>query len=161
MANTSDQVNSLKDNLLKSVIKLKTRIIAKYEAMLEDTSLSNVRTMIEQMIMQEKVDIELLKSTETSVYSNQDIKQIKKNDYEMVDHLINDDISGMNANDLKMVLQWGIKTYNDLHKVLQVMAEEYEEPKIKNTLVSLSMNELKKKNKLSEKYDELINQNYW
>jgi hypothetical protein len=156
-----EQLENLKENLLNNLIKLKLRIIRKYDLLLYYSSLSNVRLFLEQLIMQEKVDIELLKNAETTYMSKQEIKKIKKNDYEALDHLIQTDYGDIDANNLKDILQWAVKTCDDLHNILEISAHDYEDEDIRNMLISLSMNELKKKNNLVRIYDDLINQNFW
>ena len=94
--------------------------------------------------MQEKVDIELLKNAETTYLSKQDIKKIKKNDYEALDHLIQTDYGNIDPNNLKDILQWAVKTCDDLHKILEISSQDYDDPEIKGMLMSLSMNDLKK-----------------
>ena len=156
-----EEIDTLKENLLNNLVKLKLRIIRKYDLLLYYSSLSNVRLFLEQLIMQEKVDIELLKNAETTYLSKQDIKRIKKNDYEALDHLIQTDYGNIDPNNLKDILQWAVKTCDDLHKILEISSQDYDDPEIKGMLMSLSMNELKKKTNLVRIYDDLINQNYW
>jgi hypothetical protein len=153
--------DEVRDRLLRRTIGLKERIGLRYDQLYKDSLLDNVRVLLADLRTKEEEDTKLIRrALETGVIKIGNDKKPTL-DYEMLDHIISEDLSDPNPNDLQSVLLSAMKMSNDLHKILMIMSEEYKVTGIGNVLKTLAEHEMNNKNRLAEIYDDMINKDYW
>ncbi|MDA8142647.1 MAG: hypothetical protein M0T81_01540 [Thermoplasmatales archaeon] len=153
--------DEVRNQLLRRTIRLKERIGLRYDQLYKDSLLDNVRKLLADLRTKEEEDTKLIKKAlETGVIKiGNDNKPTL--DYEMLDHIIAEDLADPNPNDLQSVLLSAMKISNDLHKILLIMSEEYKVTGIGGVLKTLAEHEMNNKNRLAEIYDDMINKDYW
>ncbi len=153
--------DEVRNQLLRRTVRLKERISQRYDSLSQQSSLDNVRALLEELKRKEEDDTHLIRKTiETGTIRSGDF-DTPTSDYELLDHIIAENDSEPDPNDLQSVLLSAMKMSNDLHKVLLLMSEEYKMAGISNFLRTLAEHEMENKNRLVNIYDELINKDYW
>lgn len=151
----------VREDILSKTMRMKEKIGDRYSTMSEESNLDHVRTILSWLAQQEKEDravIEKLIKTGKMIHHGP-VSDVR--DYEMLDHLISEDMEQVNANDLNSVLLSAIKTTNDMHNLLELMSMEYSEPEISGVLNLLAKRELRNKGRIEELYEEYVNKNNW
>lgn len=153
--------DEVRNQLLRRTIRLKQRISQRYDQLSKQSLLDHVKSLLDELKNKEEEDTRLISRTiETgSVKSGQFDKP--SSNYEMLDHIISEDLDEPDPNDLQSVLLSAMKMSNDLHKVLLIMSEEYKMTGIGSFLKTLAEHEMENKNRLVDIYDEMINKDYW
>ncbi len=153
--------DEVRNQLLRRTVRLKERISQRYDKLSQQSALDNVRSLLEELKKKEEEDTHLIKKTiETGTLKSGDFDKPSGN-YELLDHIISENLEDPDPNDLQSVLLSAMKMSNDLHKVLLIMSEEYKMAGISNFLRILAEHEMENKNRLVDIYDELINKDYW
>lgn len=153
--------DEVRNQLLKRTVRLKERISKRYDDLSQQSTLDHVRSLLEDLKKKEEDDTNLIRKTiETGTMKSGDFDKPSTN-YELLDHIISEDLDDPDPNDLQSVLLSAMKMSNDLHKVLLIMSEEYKMAGISNFLKVLAEHEMENKNRLVDIYDELINKDYW
>ncbi|OWP56376.1 MAG: hypothetical protein B2I17_06125 [Thermoplasmatales archaeon B_DKE] len=155
------EFGKVREDILRKTIRMKEKIGNRYNLMSQESNMDNVKSILRNLAQQELEDkalIEKLIKAGKTAY-NTPISDVR--DYEMLDHLISDDLEHVSANDLNGVLLSAIKTTKDLHNLLELMSKEYTEPEISGVLNMLAQHELRNKGKIEELYEEFVNKNYW
>lgn len=151
----------VREDLLKKILRLKEKIAERYERLYKASSADHVRIMIEDIARKEREDRELIERAIETGTLHGPSGNVDRRDFDMIDHLLTEDISNVNVNDLKSVLMSAMKMTNDLHNILAIMANEYTEEGIRTMLETAAAHELDNKNRIAELYDEYINKDYW
>lgn len=153
--------DEVRNQLLRRTIRLKERISQRYDVLSQQSLLDHVKSLLEDLKNKEEEDTRLIRKTiETGNVKSGDFDKPSTN-YEMLDHIISEDLEETDPNDLQSVLLSAMKMSNDLHKVLLIMAEEYKVTGIGNFLKTLAEHEMENKNRLVDIYDEMITKDYW
>lgn len=151
----------VRNQLLRRTIRLKERISQRYDLLSKESLLDHVKALLEDLKNKEEEDTRLIqKAIETGTVKAGDFDKASTN-YELLDHIIAEDLDEPDPNDLQSVLLSAMKMSNDLHKVLLLMAEEYKITGIGHFLNTLAEHEMENKNRLENIYDEMINKDYW
>lgn len=154
-------LEEVRNQLLRRTIRLKERISQRYGQLSEQSLLDHVKALLDDLRDKEEEDTRLIrKAIETGTMKTDDFDKPSSN-YEMLDHLIAEDLDEPDPNDLQSVLLSAMKMSNDLHKILLIMAEEYRATGIGTFLRTLAEHEMENKNRLENVYDEMINKDYW
>jgi hypothetical protein len=151
----------VREDLLMKTIRMKEKIGNRYTTMSNESNLDNVKGILRSLAQQELEDKAMIEKLIRSGKTASNAPLVEVRDYEMLDHLISDDLEQVNANDMNSVLLSAIKTTKDLHNMLQLMSKEYSEPEISGVLSLLAQRELMNKGKIEELYEEFVNKNYW
>ena len=151
----------VRNQLLKRTVRLKERISQRYDALSQQSTLDHVKALLVEWKKKEEEDTHLIRKTiETGILKSGDFDK-SSGDYEILDHIISEDLEDPDPNDLQSVLLSAMKMSNDLHKVLLLMSEEYKMAGISKFLKTLAEHEMENKNRLVDIYDDLINKDYW
>ncbi len=152
--------SKINEKIIKKLVVVKEDIIRKYEKLMETSTLSNTRQIINELIAMEKRDIELLESADSQEGVMYSPRTGKEEDLGLVDHLVSldDEPSG---DDAKSILAWSISKSDELYRMAELLATEYSEERIKKLLLNIAESEMKRKNRISLLYDDLINKNDW
>ena len=151
----------VRNQLLRRTIRLKERISQRYDILSQQSLLDHVKMLLDELKNKEVEDTNLIrKAIETGTVRGSDFDKPSTN-YEMLDHIIAEDLEDPDPNDLQSVLLSAMKMSNDLHKVLLLMSEEYKTSGIGSFLRTLAEHEMENKNRLADMYDEMINKDYW
>ncbi len=151
----------LTNEIFQRVIKLKLKMIQRYERTYQESSLDHVKKILLEIENSEKEDIKLIQNAIETGSLDELSTESEPTDYEMLDHIVADDNEEVDPNDLKSVLIYSMKMSNDLSKIFSLMAEEYKGLAVTNALRILVSRELERKNSLTDVYDDLINKDYW
>ncbi len=153
--------DEVRNQLLRRTVRLKERISQRYDALSQQSNLDHVKSLLVELKIKEEEDTHLIQKTiETGIINSGDYDKSSGN-YELLDHIISEDLEDPDPNDLQSVLLSAMKMSNDLHKVLLIMSEEYKMAGISKFLKTLAEHEMENKNRLVDVYDELINKDYW
>lgn len=153
--------DEVRDQLLRRTIRLKERISQRYESLAQQSLLDHVKALLDDLRSKEEEDTRLIKNViETGSVKQSDFDKPTSN-YEILDHIISEDLDDPDPNDLQSILLSAMKMSNDLHKVLLIMSEEYKMTGIAQFLKTLADHEMENKNRLADVYDEMINKDYW
>ena len=153
--------DEVRNQLLRRTIRLKERISQRYDLMAQQSLLDHVKSLLDDLKNKEEEDTRLIKKAmETGSVKTGDFDKPTSN-YELLDHIIAEDLDEPDPNDLQSVLLSAMKMSNDLHKVLLIMSEEYKMTGIGHFLKTLAEHEMENKNRLVDIYDEMINKDYW
>lgn len=151
----------VRDQLLRRTIRLKESISQRYDSLSQQSLLDHVKLLLEDLKVKEVEDTELIrKAMEQGSVVEGDFAKPTEN-YEILDHIITEDIDDPDPNDLQSVLLSAMKMSNDLHKILLLMSEEYQKTGIGKFLRTIAEHEMDNKNRLADMYDEMINKDYW
>ncbi len=153
--------DEVRNQLLRRTIRLKERISQRYDTLSQQSLLDHVKILLEELKNKEVEDTKLIqKAMETGTVKGADFDKPSSN-YEILDHIIVEDLDDPDPNDLQSILLSAMKMSNDLHKVLLLMSEEYKTTGIGKFLKTLAEHEMENKNRLADMYDEMINKDYW
>ncbi len=112
-------------DILRRAIRLKERVIERYMGIAEETNLDHVRSILKDIIEREREDVKVLQNAvRTGKFLSSGGADIR--DYELMDHLIADEIEEFDKDDLASVLKMAIKVSNDLMRLFSLMATEYQ-----------------------------------
>ena len=151
----------VRNQLLRRTIRLKERMTERYDELYRKSLMDNVRSLLMELKEKEEEDARTIrKAMETGAFRTEGYQNGGK-DYGILDHIITEDMSEPDPNDIGSVLLSAIKMSNDLQKILSIMSEEYHGPASGNIFRKLAEHEIENKNRLSELYDEIINKDYW
>lgn len=149
------------ESLLKKAFRLKENMARRYRELFDQSSADHVRMMLETLINNEKKDIRLIEDAmDKGEFSEERIHSDARS-FEMLDHLVTQDLADVNVNDMKSVLLKAMQMSNDIHNVFELMANEYTDPAVSGVLRRLARNQLNNKNYIAELYDEFVNKDYW
>jgi len=151
----------LTNEIFQRVIKMKMKMISRYDQIYQESSLDHVRKILVKIKNSEIEDTELLRNAIETGSLEELSTESEPTDYELLDHIVADDTEEIDPNDLKSVLISAMKMSNDLSKIFSLMAEEYKGLQVTNALRVLANRELERKNNLTDLYDDLINKDYW
>ena len=152
---------AVRENLLKKALRLKERIIERYDSLYKESSVDHVRIMLKELANREDEDRKIIEDAIQTGLIGESRDDIDKRNYEMLDHLVTEDLAEVNVNDMKSVLLTAMKMSNDLHNILEIMSHEYSNPAISNLLGTLAEHQLNNKNRIAEIYDDYVNKDYW
>ncbi len=154
-------IPEVRNNLLGSIIKIKSRLKDQYSEMAEKSSLDHVKMLLESLRESESEDIiDLEEAIETGRFTIDDGEEESTQDHSLVDHLVNEE-QEIDHNDMASVIKGALKISIDMISLLSLMREEYSTKKIRKTLEILIDRERKNKGKLEELYEEHISKDYW
>ncbi|MEM0155683.1 MAG: hypothetical protein QW597_03665 [Thermoplasmataceae archaeon] len=155
-------LRKVRADILSKAKRMKEKVGNRYSRLSEESNLDNVSNILSWLAKQEIEDtavIDKLIETERIVHQRALLTNVR--DYEMLDHLISDDMGQVDANDLNSVLLSAIKTTIDMHNILELMSKEYSDPEISGPLNLLAQRELRNKGRIEELYEEFVNKNNW
>lgn len=155
--------HEVRNSLLGSIIKLKTRLRDRYGDLLERSSLDHVRMLLESLRDNESQDIiDLELAIENGRFAIEGVagETDSGRDHALVDHLVRE-VEDIDHNDLGSVIKGALKLSIDMISLLSLMQEEYTSQKIRKTLEILIDRERKNKGKLEELYETRISEDYW
>ena len=153
--------DEVRNHLLNRTISLKERMTQRYDKLYNQSLLDNVKQLLQSLKEKEEEDARIISRAMETGTLKMPVGGNGKTDYGKLDHIITDDLSEPDPNDMGSVLLSAIKMSNDLHKVLSIMSEEYKGSGEANIFTRLAQHEMENKVKLSELYDDLINKDYW
>lgn len=156
------EVEEVRENLLKKAFRLKKTMVVKYRELYDESSADHVRLMLETLIQKEQEDVDMIEEAiSKGEFDKDDAMVFDARSFEMLDHLVTQDLEDVNVNDMKSVLLKAMKMSNDIHNVLELMSHEYSNTKVSGILATLAVNQLNNKNYIAELYDEFVNKDYW
>lgn len=151
----------VRSQLLRRTIRLKEKMAQRYDELYRKSLMDNVRMLLRDLKQKEDEDTRLIRKALDTGILKVDGNGSGQIDYGMLDHILSEDLTEPDPNDLGSILLTAIKMSNDLQKVLTIMSEEYRGPSSGNIFRKLAEHETENKNRLSELYDEMINKDYW
>lgn len=153
--------SEVRENLLKKAFGLKERMVERYRELYDESSADHVRMMLETLLKNEESDLEMIRDA----LSRGEFENVEETSdarsFDMLDHLVTQDLADVNVNDMKSVLLKAMKMSNDIHNILELMSHEYGDPRIAGVLKTLAEHQLNNKNYIAELYDEFVNKDYW
>ena len=152
---------AVRENLLKKALRLKERIIERYDRLYKESSVDHVRIMLKDLANREEEDKKIIENAIEQGVVGESAGFFDRRNYEMLDHLVTEDLQEVNVNDMKSVLMSAMKMSNDLHNILEIMSQEYSDPTISEILGTLAEHQLNNKSRIAEIYDEYVNKDYW
>ncbi len=151
----------VRDNLLQKAFRLKENMVRRYHELFNESAADHVRMMLETLIANEEKDLDTIREAmERSEFSRAHEPSDARS-FEMLDHLVTQDLQDVNVNDMKSVLLQAMKMSNDIHNVFELMAHEYTDTKVSSVLMLLATHQLENKNYIAELYDDFVNKDYW
>lgn len=150
----------INEKIIKKLVVIKEDIIRKYQALLETSNLSHTKQILEELINLEKRDIELLENADSDKGVMYSVNRGKEEDLGLVDHLVSIDDKPL-SDDPKSILSWSISKSDEIYKMADLLSKEYSEERIKKVLLNIAESEMKRKNRISLLYEDLINKNDW
>lgn len=155
-------IPEVRNSILGSIIKIKSRLRDNYSDLAEKSSLDHVRMLLEELRENENQDIaDLEEAIENGKFSmDGDDEQESSRDHAIVDHLVSEEAE-IDHNDMASVIRGALKISIDTISLLSLMKEEYSAKKIRKTLEILIDRERKNKGELEELYEEHVNKDYW
>jgi len=151
----------VRENLLKKAFGLKEKMVDRYRELYEESSVDHVRMMLETLLENEERDLVMIRDALDKGEFEEVQEPSDARSFEMLDHLVTQDLADVNANDMKSVLLKAMKMSNDIHNVLELMSNEYSDAKVSGVLKTLADNQLNNKNYIAELYDDFVNKDYW
>ncbi|MCL4346242.1 MAG: hypothetical protein M1496_07805 [Candidatus Thermoplasmatota archaeon] len=148
------------EKLIQKVITIKKEAITKYDRIRSKSKFDHTIKILDELIALEQRDIEILENAEVSPNIHYARKTGVAEDYEVLDHMISPD-EKMVSDDPRTILAWSINKSDQIYKMAQILSEEYEDPDLKTMLQNIAQSELKRKNRISELYDDIVNRDYW
>ncbi len=154
-------IHEVREDIIRNIIRLKTRLITKFEEFHESSSMDNVRSLLKELAASEQNDIEeLQRSAEDRASLAEPEITAHAEEYEMYDHLLKEEPE-IDSNDLKSILMTCIRYFGNIAKVLHLMETEYVDPAIRSTITALENRELSYKKKVEDILEERVNRDYW
>lgn len=156
-------IPEVRNSLLGSIIKIKSRLKDQYGNLAEKSSLDHVRMLLESLRENESEDIIDLEGAIESgrfIIDEGEDDQESVRDVALVDHLVSEQ-EEIDHNDMASVIKGALKISIDMISLLSLMKEEYSAKKLRKTLEILIDRERKNKGKLEELYEEHISKDYW
>jgi rubrerythrin len=154
------QPEKIMEKMVSKLISIKLQMIERYILIKQSSKMSNTIQILEEMITLEEKDIELLKNAETLENVMYSRRTGNEEDYGAMDHMIVNE-EQPSSDDPRSILAWTIKQSDIIYKIAEILLEEYEDDKIKKLLGNIAESEMKRKNRITELYDEVINKNDW
>lgn len=151
----------VRENLLKKAFGLKERMVERYRELYDESSADHVRMMLNNLLQNEEKDLEMIREALSKGEFEEAQVPSDARSFEMLDHLVTQDLADVNVNDMKSVLLKAMKMSNDIHNVLELMSHEYRDSKVAGVLKTLADHQLSNKNYIAELYDEFVNKDYW
>lgn len=155
------EAREVRENLLKKAFGLKERMVERYRELYEESSADHVRMMLKTLIKNEEKDIEMIRDALGKGEFEEAREPSDARSFEMLDHLVTQDLADVNVNDMKSVLLKAMKMSNDIHNILELMSNEYSDSRVAGVLRTLADNQLNNKNYIAELYDDFVNKDYW
>ncbi len=146
--------------IIAKLISTKRSMIVKYEEIKGKSHYDNAIRILEDLIVMEKRDIQILENTENTPHIRYSLASGKESDYEIVDHIIGES-EEMKGDDPRSILAWSINQTDEIYKIAQILSEDYEDMELSLLLKNIAENEIKRKNRLSKLYDDIVNMDYW
>ena len=84
----------------------------------------------------------------------------KERDYGSLDHIISTDPEP-ERDDPKSILAWSISKSDEIYKIADLLSEEYDDESLKKLLKNIAESEMKRKNRMTELYEDIINKDDW
>lgn len=151
----------VRDNLLEKAFRLKENMVRRYRELYEESAADHVRAMLNTLVENEEKDLDTIKDAMEKREFGDVREPSDARSFEMLDHLVTQDLQDVNVNDMKSVLLQAMKMSNDIHNVFELMAHEYKDPKVASVLMLLAAHQLDNKNYIAELYDDFVNKDYW
>lgn len=151
---------AINERIIKKLVAVKGGIIRRYEDLLKSSNLSHTKQILEELINMERRDIDLLENADSEEGVMYSLHQGKENDLGLFDHLVSID-EEPSEDDPKSILSWSISKSDEIYKMSELLLQDYSDEKIRKVLLNIAESELKRKNRLSLLYDDLINKNDW
>ncbi len=155
------QSEEVRDSLLRKAFRLKENMVRRYHEIFEESSADHVRMMLETLIENEEKDLGMISEAIEKREFDKAHQPSDARSFEMLDHLVTQDLEDINVNDMKSVLLQAMKMSNDIHNILELMAHEYSDPQVSAVLMRLATHQLENKNYIAELYDDFVNKDYW
>ena len=146
--------------ILSKLISIKGNMIVKYEEIKKKSHYDNTVKILEDLIDMEKHDIGIIENAENTPHIRYSFTSGKESDYEIVDHIIGES-EEMKGDDPRSILAWSINQTDEIYKIAQVLSQDYEDAELRLLLKNIAENEIKRKNRLSKLYDDIVNMDYW
>jgi hypothetical protein len=146
--------------ILSKLVGIKKSMIGKYQEIKQKSQYDNTIRILDELIGMEERDIGIIENAETSPHIRYSLVSGKESDYEIVDHIIGES-DHMEEDDPRSILAWSINKTDEIYKIAQLLSEDYEDPDLKLLLKNIAENEIKRKNRLSKFYDDIVNMDYW
>ena len=147
------------EKIIQKVITIKKESIVKYEKIRAKSKYDHTIQILKELMELEKRDIQILENAEVSPNIHYARKTGAAEDYEFLDHMISPD-EKMVSDDPRTILAWSINKSDQIYKMALILSEEYE-GEISEMLQNIAQSEIKRKNRIAELYDELVNKDYW
>lgn len=166
MNNTNSTISGkepkeIRSVLLKKALLLKENMGKRYREFYEQSSADHVRMMLKTLMGNEEKDMELIREALDSDGFDEAYDTADARSFDMLDHLVTQDLEDVNVNDMKSVLLKAMKMSNDIHNIFELMAHEYSQTRVGKVLSTLASNQLNNKNYIAELYDDFVNKDYW
>ena len=146
--------------ILSKLISIKRNMIVKYEEIQKKSHYNNTVKILEDLIEMEKRDIGIIENAENTPNIRYSLTSGKESDYEIVDHIIGES-EEMKGDDPRSILAWSINQTDEIYKIAQILSQNYEDAELRLLLKNIAENEIKRKNRLSKLYDDIVNMDYW
>lgn len=153
--------SEVRENLLKKAFGLKEKMVDRYKELYDESSADHVRMMLEKLLENEETDLETIREALSRGEFESEQETSDARSFDMLDHLVTQDLADVNVNDMKSVLLKAMKMSNDIHNILELMSHEYSDPRIAEVLKTLAEHQLSNKNYVAELYDDFVNKDYW
>ena len=148
------------EKIVSKLISVKRNVISKYEALREVSKLHNTIQILDELINLEKRDIEILENAEALEEVMYSRRTGKERDYGSLDHIISTDPEP-ERDDPKSILAWSISKSDEIYKIADLLSEEYDDESLKKLLKNIAESEMKRKNRMTELYEDIINKDDW
>lgn len=155
------EAKEIRSVLLKKALTLKENMAKRYREFYEKSSADHVRMMLKTLGENEEKDLELIRDAIGSGSFDDTYDTSDARSFDMLDHLVTQDLEDVNVNDMKSVLLKAMKMSNDIHNIFELMAHEYSQTRVGQVLKTLAVNQLSNKNYIAELYDDFVNKDYW
>ncbi|MGP6219741.1 hypothetical protein [Caldiplasma sukawensis] len=164
MTDRSEEINEesreIMEKIINKLISIKKSIIEDYKKIREKSKMDHSIKIVDDLINMETNDIRILSETEIKPEIMYSQRKGREEDYRMLDHIINSE-EKPKADDPRSILSWRISISDYLYKMELLMAQEYEDKNVSDLLKNLAESEKKRKNRITEIYEELINGDSW
>ncbi|MHB1441010.1 MAG: hypothetical protein ACYCSO_09555 [Cuniculiplasma sp.] len=148
------------EKIVAKLISVKRDIIGRYESIKEKSKLHSTIQILEELISIEEKDISILENAEVLDEIMYSRRTGKEHDYGSLDHIISSDPEPV-KDDPKSILAWSILKSDEMYKMAELLSDEYEDENLKKLLKNIAESEMKRKNRITELYEEIINRNDW
>ncbi|MCL4323261.1 MAG: hypothetical protein M1498_02285 [Candidatus Thermoplasmatota archaeon] len=148
------------EKIVSKLISVKKSVIKRYESIRDKSKMHNTIQILDDLIEREKGDIEILENAEALEQVMYARKSGKEKDYGSLDHIISADPEP-EKDDPKSILAWSISKSNEIYKIAELLSLEYEDDNLKKLLKNIAESEMKRKNRITELYEDIINKDDW